>query len=440
LKFAVYKIYLRGQNKSRILAPNYYYNKIKQMKKIYILALSAIALATTSFAQSEVTFSGTPVNIGDQAVSLDHYSKQNSSARATQFCADTNLWAWGRSFDAQGATYLRVTMHKQTLTVNRMGTYVDVPAGTGVMVRGFQFLAKSARPDGNTVSVNAVLYKAGADSLPTGAAVATATIALDTMNWTRTAVFTVPGNVTGSFILTVENSITAGDSIDMLVGRQGSGFPDGEPIVISADDVAAGAFFRPVGTGFGSVLPHIYPIVNFQQTSTFVMSVSQLSGPNEDVDMMYTGYSMKNHPIWSIDGFLGNPTTYYSVDGGSSFNVASNGDTTITFVDPYTDYSIVMNDSITMWSNPACVISESTTLLGKPNGIEDHDANELKAYFSNGELNIINGNGEATLYSITGRMVKQFVLINQFETVDVSDLNEGVYILQVGDSVTKMKL
>ena len=418
--------------------------KLNIMKKIYILALGLIGITSTSFGQNGLKpQSDVELNLIEMQTTI---ANDVVSQRAVQFCTDTNRWAWGRSITSGAATYYATFLHKEASVPNSYGTYVNVPAGTDVTVSGFGLFARSIRPDGASVSVTATLYAAGTDSLPMGTALRTASLTLDTTTsnslslWQQKAIFATPATVTGSFVITIENSTTVGDSIHIIRGFTGSGVADGYPVVYQADGIASGDYFRNAGGTFGARLPHFYPYVTFKQTSSYVMSVSQLSGPNEDVDFTYSAYSLKNHPIWSIDGFINQPTTYYSVDGGSTFSVSSTGDTTITFVDQYTDYNIVMNDSITMWSNGTCVISEAGTLLGKPNGIEDHQANELKAYFANSELNIINGSGNATLYDITGRMVKQFQLNNQFETIDVSDLNEGVYILQVGDSVTKLKL
>ena len=411
------------------------------MKKIYILALGLIGMATATFAQSEKAFKETNISVTPRTISLDQYSNTNISQRATQVCIDTNLWTLARSFDSQGATYAIVGMENTAGGILSFGTFVDVPAGTSVTVTGFEFLARSVRADFADVTVTAKIYNAGADSLPTGAALASVQVSVDTAStWYRTASFTVPAMASGSFVMTLENSSAMADSMEILVGAPGSGIPDGQPAVMQQDGQSSGNYFRPANI-FGQVLPHFYPFVVFSQTSSFSMSVSQLTSANESVDFTYSAFSMKNSPIWTANPFFGAISTYYSVDGGSSFSGTQTGDTSVIFVDETVDYNIVMNDSLYMWSNGTCVITESTTLLkASPNGINDIDAYELKAYFANGELNIINGNGEATLYNITGRLVKQFTLTNQFETIDVSGLSDGVYILQVGDSVTKLKL
>lgn len=410
------------------------------MKKIYLLTLGLIGMAAVTFAQSEKAFKGTNVSVTPRTISLDHYSNSNNSQRATQVCIDTNLWTLARSFGSQGATYALVGMDNTTGGILSFGTFVDVPTGTSVTVTGFEFLARSIRADFADVTVTAKIYNAGADSLPTGVALASVQVSVDTATtWYRTATFTVPAMASGSFVMTLENSSAMADSMDILVGAPGSGIPDNQPAVMQQDGQSAGNYFRPANV-FGQVLPHFYPFVVFSQSSTFSMSVSQLTSANESVDFAYSAYSMQTSPIWTSNPFFGDVSTHYSVDGGSTFSSSVTGDTSIIFADETVDHNIVMNDSLHMWSNGTCVITETNTLLkAGPNGINDVDANELKAYFANGELNIINGNGEATLYNITGRMVKQFTLTNQFETVDVSGLSEGVYILRVGNSVTKLK-
>ena len=415
------------------------------MKKLYFLSIGIFALSVSASAQSGLkTQSDVSKNLfTDREISFE----AQSGTRATQFCSDTNLWAWGRSIDASGPTYFTAFLHTEPNVPKSYGTYVDVPAGTTINVTGFGLYARSLRPDGAPVTVTAAIYAAGADPLPTGTALQTVTLALDTTSqlnlsfWEQQAIFSMPAVVNKPFVITIESSSTPGDSIEIIRGYTGSGVADNFPAVYQADGIAGGAYFSDKGGAFGARLPHFYPYVSFNQTSTFGMSVSQLSGPNENVNLTYTGYSIKDHPVWSISGFIMEPTTYYSIDGGSNFSVSSTGDTTITFVDETVNYTVVMNDSIIMWTNPTCVIAETITLLAAaPNGIEDAFNTSFNAYFANNRLTVENGLGTATLYSITGRMVKQMEITNNVQSFDVSELNEGVYILQVGDNVTKLKL
>ncbi len=417
------------------------------MNKIYLLSLGLIGLASVSIAQNNLKPQfDAKENFISEKTSFDASYDESFQQRAVGVCFDTNLWAWGRSINGGQPTYFTAFLHKEAFVPNSYGTYVNVPSNTTITVSGFNLYARSIRPDGGSVNVVAAIYAAGADSLPTGAALKTFTLSLDTTTsnflseWEQKVLFTSPAIVSNSFVLSIENSTALGDSIEIIRGFTGSGVADGFPAVYQADSIANGAYFRDQGGSFGARLPHFYPVVTFIQNGSFMMSASQLSGPNEDIDFTHVPYSVQGHPIWSIDGFISRSTTFYSVNGGS-FSNASTGDTTITFVDETVNHNIVMNDSITMWSNPTCVISESQTLLAAaPNSVNDLSANSFNAYFANGKLNIINGFGEGTLYNITGRTVKQINLNNQFESFDVSDLNEGVYILQVGNDVIKLKL
>lgn len=57
------------------------------------------------------------------------------------------------------------------------------------------------------------------------------------------------------------------------------------------------------------------------------------------------------------------------------------------------------------------------------------------------ELNIVDGEGVATIFNTLGQLVKQFSINNSQLTIDVSDLPKGQYILQVqrvdGRMITK---
>ena len=57
------------------------------------------------------------------------------------------------------------------------------------------------------------------------------------------------------------------------------------------------------------------------------------------------------------------------------------------------------------------------------------------------ELNIINGEGLATIYNVLGQAVKQLTIKNSQLTINTSDLPKGQYILHIlqqnGNVVTK---
>lgn len=413
------------------------------MKKIYAFTLGLVGMVGTLSAQSLLT----PQSDNQNLTSDENFTRTTDASRGMQVCSDTNLWAWARSFNGGAPSYFVAYLHNSPFVPNSYGTYVDVPAGTSINVSGFDLYARSIRGDGASVSVTAAIYLSGADSLPTGAPIRTATISLDTnttniiQDFEVSAMFATPATVNGSFIITIENSSTAGDSIEIIRGYTGSGVADGFPAVYQADSIANGDYFRDNGGSFGARLPHFYPYVIFNQTNSFMMSVSQLTSANEDVDFTHIGYSAQNHPIWSFDGFVGNPTTFWSIDGGANFTVASTNDTMITFVDETQDYTIVLHDSLGMWNGSTCLMSETQTLLGAtPNGIEDIQNNTMTAFVRNGNLVVNNAQGKAELFSVTGRLVKTTILNANQSTINVNDLTEGVYILRVGNQVAKLKL
>ena len=169
------------------------------------------------------------------------------------------------------------------------------------------------------------------------------------------------------------------------------------------------------------------------------MSVSQLSGPNESVDFTYDGPSITDHPVWSLSGIIGDTTSTWSFDGGT--NKVQGRDISNTFADDSQDYTIVLYDTIVMWNGPRCILTETKTLSQNPNvGIEEIANGTFNAYAANGEIFIANAKGIVRLYNITGRIVKQFNANNQFETLNVSDLSEGIYILESNDKAIKLKL
>jgi hypothetical protein len=409
------------------------------MKKI-LLSLALFAGATATFAQSNLKSQNdnTPIQIIGEDVLTNQ--TENFGTRGTNTCADTNRWAWGRSFDAGAATYYRAFMHYDTLVPNAYGTYVNVPSGMIVDVSGFRLYGWSLRPDGASVSVNAVLYAAGTDSLPMGAALATVTITLDTTTGgiaPTQAIFSSAVNLTGSFIISIENSTVQGDSIGVLRGYTGSGTADNFPAVYKAIDLAGGNYTRLPGTSFGARLAHYYPYVSYSVTNDFTMSVTKLSGANESVDFVYDGPVITDNPIWSFTGHLGDTTSTWMFGDGSSMKARS---TSHEFVVPTQDYDITLVDSVRLWTGNYCLLTETKTLLkAYPLGIEDASVISFTAFISNNEIHISNANGLATLYSITGSVVQQFNITNNSEIVNISELNDGVYILSVNGEAIRLK-
>lgn len=423
------------------------------MKNLYALALGLVGLVGTTHAQSELKFKTDAESFfyHESANLKNSESFATAATRGKNTCTDTTRWAYARSFANSGGTigptYYEVLLHNEANVPNSYGTYVDVPTGTSIEISGFSLYGRSLRGDNGSVNVNAVLYSAGSDSLPTGAALATVAVKLDTTtsNFIRPmlkkAVFTTPVTVNGSFVIVVEGSTTVGDSISLLRGFTGSGTPDNFPAIYKIDGFNGGNYTRLHGTNFGARLPHFYPFVSFEQTNDFNMSVAQLSTANESVDFTYSGPSILGHPVWSFSGYANDTTSHWSYNGGTSFDL-NDRDHSHTFADENQDYDIVLHDSISLWRAPQCVITETKTLKkkDKPNSVLDVANGKFVAYATQGQIFTANAIGKARLFNLTGSVVKEVELTNQFDSFNVSDLNEGVYILEVNEKAVKLKL
>jgi hypothetical protein len=410
------------------------------MKKI-LLSLVLLTAVTTTFAQNGLRpqNDNNPIQVIETELSSTPTSQ--SVERGTTTCADTNRWAWGRSITGGADTYYQAMMHADSVNIKSYGTFVNVPAGLTVSVSGFRVFGWSLRPDGASVSVNAVLYAAGADSLPTGAALATTAVTFDTATGAISAtdaIFASAVNLSGSFVISIENSTTLGDSSAVLRGYTGSGAADDFPAVYQANVLNAGNYVRLPGTSFGARLAHYYPFVSFQIENSFSMSVSKLSGPNESVDFTYVAPNVTDNPIWSLSGFVGDTTSTWNFDDGSTNMLARS--TAHIFAAATQDYNVTLTDSVRKWTGNYCVMTETKTLLkAYPLGVAQISDNALTAFVANDQIQITNGEGNATLYSITGAVVKQFVISNATATVNISDLNDGIYILSVNNQAIRIK-
>ena len=416
-------------------------HKFYKMKKLYILALGAIGLTNLSIAQNSFQELNS-VNYGE---TIKEKSFDINSSRASQTCIDTVDYALYRAIDATGGvSYAQVTLEDSATSINGMGIFFPVPSGQTLTVSGMEFLANGIRFDGNASQVIVSVYTAGADSMPTGTALVTSTVSIDTNSATFGDIYNVtaltPTTVSSSFVVTVE----AGSPTDSLViitggaasmGGQFDGFPTNLAI--------GGSWVRLQGTSvLGVIVPRIHPIISYDAKNTLSANVTKLTSANEAVTF-HTTSPLIGETVLAYTGLLANTnTSSINFGDGNAINGSTQSPTN-TYVDETQSYIVTLVDTIVLYQNNVgmCIVSETMTILkADPNGINDISNGNFFAYATNGEVVIGNGTGNAVLYSITGLEVKRSIISNQLEKMNVSDLASGVYILQVDNKVVKLNL
>jgi hypothetical protein len=412
------------------------------MKKIYTLSLGLVGLISASFAQNNLDTKIEYRNISGEVIQSRDALVANNS-RATSNCVDTVDYALYRSLNGSNqVTYANVVLQDSLTTIKGMGLFFPVPAGQSVNVKGIEFLANGRKTDGTSSSVVVSLFAAGADSLPTGSALETKTVMVDTNSQTlgdvyNVLTFAVGANVSNSFVVTIQAGSPL-DSVALWTGGVVSGGFDGYPTSLEF----GGNWLRPGASAqIGGIIPRIHPIIEYDATNSMLSSVAKLSGSDEEVTFDIISAKMGQSYL-SFTGLLQDKNTTAINFGDGNMKVNASAQEKNTYTVPTNDYTVTLTDSISLYSaNNVCVVTETLTILkAYPLSINDVNTNEFFAYTSEGNIVIGNGVGTAVLYSITGTVVKQVVLSNSFERMNVSDLTNGVYMLQVGNKVVKLNL
>ena len=408
------------------------------MKKIYLLTLGVVASAA-SFAQTPNLKISEGNNLLGSPKGLN--IERSSEARGTSTCVDTVAYSLYNSLNSSGGVDVAfISLQDSLTTLKGAGLFFPKEGTQNITISGIEFYAIGVRADGMPSSSVVSLFAAGSDSLPMGSALATQTISLDTNSVTFgdiTNLFSfTPVTLTTGFVLTVEAGSPV-DSIAYYSGVTTSGAFDGFPVTYSI----GGAWNRYPGTAIGAYTPWFNPIISYDATNTLVSSVVQLSMPNESVVFTST-YPEVGRSILSLSGWRGNNTAAINFGDGSAILDPSISETHV-YVDETQDYDVVLTDSIQLYrgNSDYCVVTETLTIIGAgPNGINDIDSKKVKAFVMENNITVQNAEGLVTIYSITGAVVKKAYVSATTQTIDASDLNDGVYILTVNDQAIKFKL
>jgi len=237
-----------------------------------------MVMASSGFAQLVSTSHSIQNDI--PAVGAKPVVKGRSAAKPTKCDGDTSM------FPSYGSTaYNSITIKKGS----SLGQFFDAPQV--MTVSGFRFFGFSVTPTpAKSVKINLIcnLYKAGADSLPSGTPIASDTIMVDTVMGTSiplsritlNAYFGKPITVNGNYIITVESDSTTALAA-VVCNSYTNG--DGKKRNLGVGSVS-GKWYRCMslnigGTVFNSHM-QMYPFVGYQLGTDF--TTTQNCYPNLD--------------------------------------------------------------------------------------------------------------------------------------------------------------
>ncbi len=229
------------------------------MKQLFTLFFLALVVALPTQAQEAIKHNG---ETGDVQAYYQALNRQRDAMRNTRtvICGpDTNTFTISR------ATAFRSVFTAQG-SVTGLAQFFPASTESPITVSGFDFFAIVDSALDISVNVTANIYNLGADSLPTGAPVATTTISVDTTGRTqglgarrRFVSFTAPVTLTNNFAISVEYSgaadflIATSDFVTddgkgeyLLSGLLGANWLRGFDLAFSPTiDLDADAFFFP---------------------------------------------------------------------------------------------------------------------------------------------------------------------------------------------------
>lgn len=333
------------------------------MRRILLLLAGFTAVIFPTFSQFSSDGRSFKANRLDRIPSS---SRPRSAAKPTACGSDTSY------FPSYGSTaYNSVTIKSGS----SLGQFFG--ASQNITVSGFRLYAYAITPSpARAVYINlrCNLYKAGADSLPTGAPLASDTIVVDTVMGSsiplsrieRDAVFNSPVTVNYGYIIVVECDST-NVSAALVTNSWSSG--NGKKRNLGCGSVS-GKWYRCLQLNISGVTfdadMQLYPFVKYNFGTDFSIAndcynfgdtVKFINKYKSNVSSMpyYNYYMYYNLPQYSHQWYYDNSFSYtYSVDGAYRSSVKKNFNVKlISIVYPYTATQCRDTSEITVYFKPA---------------------------------------------------------------------------------------
>lgn len=392
------------------------------MKRI-ILSLALLTGAAT-MAQNTIETTDRLPNFNAE----DVFRKQSFDRTVT--CAlDTVLYLTAKATGTSGLAINNAT------SASAMAQYFDAPQD--ITVSGVDFIAVKADATGGvSLDVDVEIYAAGADSLPTGTALAATTVAVDTNFYggnlvllTKSATFSTPATVSSAYCIVITNN--SPNSINMYSNDYLAG-DGGQEWLSSA--VIGGNWLRSYQVSVGGN-PYdadmfFHPYVTYDLTADFTIT------PNCQDGGMVTANHMSStvaaNRMYSFEAFLGTPENQYTWDWGDA-SPTENG-TAPTHTYAAGTYNVTLTDSVAGWTT-SCSEAITKSTCDQPATIGEKEiAIAVYPNPSNG-LVTINSTEEIAqiqVLDLGGRTIlsEQNAEIND-TVVDLTNTPNGIYILNI---------
>lgn len=391
------------------------------MKKFTFIII-VLLTGSLAFAQSIKPFKG--INGPSKDVTRTEISLDNTKAY-TNF-NDTVLYT------AQKATsfYAFIVFNNSTYA-KQAGQYYNCPQS--IKVEGVVFYAFSNTATATSVTVS--MFAAGADSLPTGTALATQTIAIDTFqaHAHRRVMFTSPITTTNPYVITITNTSTASAQAVFLYCSDYT-VNDGksEWLASCQQGTAAWKKTKLFSGGVRNCDMIMFPVVKYDiADASFTMNKTCINN-GDIVNFTNTCPAIYKNKMYDYLAMVDSTKYQFGWNFGETLD-------TVAAIDTFHQYNTAAAYNITLrylyygwyfYLNPL----RTTSTIDQCVGIENNINPEIGIYPNPAKNNIYIDNAENSvieLYNVLGKMVlrKENASIN--ENFDISNLPEGNYIIRL---------
>jgi PKD repeat protein len=226
-----------------------------------------------------------------------------------------------------------------------------------ISVIGFRWYGYSFDATGTTnpvINVDCSIYAAGADSLPSGAPLATETVQVDTTtaNAEHNVIFSPSVSVGGNYVIVVSHSQT--DQLFVLSNDENAADGGGDNLSCSFWEPGGGWVKNQTLWAFGDYDMLFLPIVQYNIAAGFTNPTNSQGCVGQPTDFNNTSSAFIKMVYYNSQKFAGNPISYhwdygdsqtdaYLEDGSNVYAAA--GNYTVTLVDTMWGWTMFCVDS-----------------------------------------------------------------------------------------------
>lgn len=388
-----------------------------------ILLMFAIGATVSVSAQQVEAVEGLP-NFNPEDVFRNH-----NQDRTVTCGVDTVLYLTAKATATAGLGINNAT------SALGMAQYFDAPEA--ITISGVDFVAVKVDATGGTsINVDVEIYAAGADSMPTGTALATALVAVDTNFYggnlallTKSATFSAPATVTSAYCIVITNDSPNGIN---MYSNSYTALDGGQEWLASAN--LFGTWTRSYNVAVGGAAydadMFMHPYVEYDLTADFAITPNCQDGGG-DVTALHSSNGAAANRMYSVEAFLGTEGNQYSWDWGDASAIETGIDPTHTYAAG--TFNVTLTDTIVGWTSN-CVEAITKSTCDQPATIgENITGFNIYPNPSNSlvTLEATETISQVQLFDLTGKMVYNETVNAAKTQIDVNAMSNGLYVAKI---------